>query len=236
MHVLFPRQGEARAWEASGYLRRDGFQFHWFRDGATTFDEYLARFSSKRRNQIKRELRGVREAGIVVETLAPEGHTREVARTMHALYASTIDKHGVWGRLYLNERFFETLVERFRDRLAWVVARDVASGRIVAGAFNVVGGATPLRPVLGDAHGGTVPALRRLLLRGDCALRRARHRRLRAGRGRGAQATARLRAHADAFGALARRRAPSRRARPLARARASARAGNRRVRRRRVAR
>ncbi len=140
VHVLFPRQAEARAWEQAGYLRRDGFQFHWFREGATTFDEYLARFSSKRRNQIKRELRGVREAGIVVETLAPEGHTREVARTMHSLYASTIDKHGVWGRLYLSERFFETLVERFRDRLAWVVAREEASGRIVAGAFNVVGG------------------------------------------------------------------------------------------------
>jgi uncharacterized protein len=140
VHVLFPRQAEARAWEHAGYLRRDGFQFHWFRDGAATFDEYLARFSSKRRNQIKRELRAVREAGIVIETLAPEGHTREVARTMHALYASTIDKHGVWGRLYLSERFFETLVERFRDRLAWVVARDVASGSIVAGAFNVAGG------------------------------------------------------------------------------------------------
>jgi uncharacterized protein len=140
VHVLFPRQDEARTWEQAGYLRRDGFQFHWFREGAATFDEYLARFSSKRRNQIKRELRGVREAGIVVETLAPEGHTRDVARTMHALYASTIDKHGVWGRLYLSERFFETLVERFRDRLAWVVARDEASGRIVAGAFNVLGG------------------------------------------------------------------------------------------------
>src|SRR5450432_515216 len=38
VHVLFPRQGEAREWEASGYLPRDGFQFHWFRDGATTFD------------------------------------------------------------------------------------------------------------------------------------------------------------------------------------------------------
>ena len=140
VHVLFPRRDEAGDWESSGYLPRSGFQFHWFRQNATTFDEYLARFTSKRRNQIKRELRGVREAGIAVETLAPEQHTREVARTMHRLYASTIDKHGVWGRLYLNERFFETIVERFRDRLAWVVARDVASGRIVAGAFNVLGG------------------------------------------------------------------------------------------------
>jgi predicted N-acyltransferase len=140
VHVLFPREAEAREWEACGYLRRDGFQFHWLRQGARDFDDYLARFSSKRRNQIKRELRGVREAGIAVETLAPEEHTREIARTMHALYASTIDKHGMWGRLYLNERFFDSMIDRFRDRLAWVVARDVRTREIVGGAFNVARG------------------------------------------------------------------------------------------------
>src|ERR1019366_4399576 len=51
----------------------------------------------------------------------------------------TIDKHGHWGRLYLNARFFDAAIDRFRDRLAWVVARD-PSGAIVAGAFNVVRG------------------------------------------------------------------------------------------------
>jgi predicted N-acyltransferase len=140
VHVLFPREAEAEAWEAGGYLRRDGFQFHWFRDGAATFDEYLARFNSKQRNQIKRELRGVEGAGIEVRTLSTEEHTAEVARKMHTFYASTIERHGVWGRMYLNERFFERVVERFRDRLAWVVATDRQSGSIVGGAFNVARG------------------------------------------------------------------------------------------------
>ena len=137
VHVLFPREEEASLWESAGYLRRDGFQFHWFRDGATGFDGYLARFNSKQRNQIKRELRTVKDRGIVVETLAPEAHTPDVARTMHSFYASTIEKHGMWGRMYLSESFFLQAVERFRDRLAWVVARDEASGEIVGGAFNV---------------------------------------------------------------------------------------------------
>jgi hypothetical protein len=140
-HVLFPREQEAKAWAAAGYLQRDGFQYHWFRQGARTFDDYLARFTSKQRNQIKRELRTVRDAGVSVETLPPEGHTAEVARTMHAFYKSTIEKHGMWGRLYLNERFFVRVTERFRDRLAWVVARDTQSANLVAGAFNVARGA-----------------------------------------------------------------------------------------------
>jgi predicted N-acyltransferase len=140
VHVLFPRAEEADAWEASGYLRREGYQFHWHRDGAATFDEYLARFNSKQRNQIKREVRSIESAGIDVRTLQPEEHSVKVARAMHAFYASTIERHGVWGRMYLNERFFERVVECFRDRLAWVVAKDRRSGTIVGGAFNVACG------------------------------------------------------------------------------------------------
>jgi len=137
-HVLFPREDETAAWVSSGYLRRDGLQFHWFRRGARTFDDYMARFSSKQRNQIRREIRRVKESGIVVETLVPEAHTREAALAMYRFYASTIDKHGMWGRLYLNESFFYRMIDRFRHRLAWVVARDAGSGEIVGGAFNVV--------------------------------------------------------------------------------------------------
>jgi predicted N-acyltransferase len=136
IHVLFPREEEADRWQKAGYLLREGFQFQWFRHGATTFDEYLSRFTSKQRNQIKRELRGVHDAGLRVETLAAEAHTRALARTMHGFYASTIDKHGVWGRMYLSPDFFDAVVERWRHRLAWVTARDAAD-RVVAGAFNV---------------------------------------------------------------------------------------------------
>jgi len=140
VHVLFPREDEARDWEAAGYLRRDGFQYHWFRKGARSWPEYLERFSSKQRNQIKREVRGVEQQGIVIETVAPEAYDRDLAHRMHDLYERTIDRHGVWGRLYLNRTFFERIVERFRHRLAWVVARTRrggGGGEVVGGAFNV---------------------------------------------------------------------------------------------------
>ena len=140
VHVLFQRdEGDGEAWAEGGYLPRLGYQFHWFRGGATTFDDYLARFTSKQRNQIKRELRGVAERGITVETLPPEGHTKAIAEAMFGFYESTVDRHGMWGRHYLNRRFFDAVIERFRDRLAWVVARD-SRGHVIAGAFNVTDG------------------------------------------------------------------------------------------------
>ncbi len=137
VHVLFPREAEASDWEAAGYLRRDGFQYHWSRSGTSNWDEYLERFSSKQRNQIKRELKGVAESGIVIETVVEGAYGRDLARSMHAFYATTIDRHGVWGRMYLNQAFFERIVERFGHRLAWVVARRKATGEVVGGAFNV---------------------------------------------------------------------------------------------------
>ena len=139
IHVLFPRETEANVWRAEGYLLRDGMQFHWARRGATTWDDFLERFPSKRRTQIRRELRDVRNRGIEIRTLEPDEITVETARLMHSYYASTVEKHGAWGRL-LNERFFERIVQDFRHRLAWVVARDTRSGEAVAGAFNVVKG------------------------------------------------------------------------------------------------
>ena len=141
VHVLFPRDEEADLWQASGYMRRDSVQYHWVRGGAATFDDYLARFDSKHRNQMKRELRRVREQGITVETLPPQGHTREAARAMHGFYSSTVDRHGPWGRHYLNEEFFEAVAERFSHRLAWVMARD-ERGQPVGGAFNAFKGRT----------------------------------------------------------------------------------------------
>ncbi|MGA2447160.1 MAG: GNAT family N-acetyltransferase [Polyangiaceae bacterium] len=152
-HVLFPREAEANAWRAEGYLRRDGVQFHWFRDGARTWDDYLARFPSKKRNRIKRELRDVRECGLEVRTLDPDEITVELARIMYSYYTSTVEKHGMWGRLYLNERFFETIVSRFRHRLAWVVARDRHTGELLGGAFNVVQG----RRLYGRYWGASAP-------------------------------------------------------------------------------
>ncbi len=138
IHVNFVRDDEQARWAANGFFPRLHFQYHWHRNGNATWDDYLARFNSKRRNQIKREVAQPAKDGIRIETLAPSALTPSVVRTMYSLYASTVDKH-YYGSRYLNPRFFALLAERFADRLRWVVARD-GSGEIIAGAFNVAKG------------------------------------------------------------------------------------------------
>jgi hypothetical protein len=148
-HVLFPTRDESAQWRDAGFLERYGVQYHWRRQGATTWDEFLGRFASKRRNQIRREVQQPAKDEVSIVTLAPEELTPDVVQAMFALYASNVDKH-YYGRRYLNPRFFELVAERFAHRLAWVVARR--RGEIVAGAFNVQKG----QRLYGRYWGGTV--------------------------------------------------------------------------------
>jgi predicted N-acyltransferase len=137
-HVLFPKQAEADALVASGMARRTGVQFQWHNPGYVTFDDFLARFNAKRRHQIRRERREALAQGVDVEVLTGSELTPALADFVFDFYRITVDKH-FWGRRYLNRAFFEQVLSRMRDRIHLVVARDRASKRPIAGAFNLLG-------------------------------------------------------------------------------------------------
>src|SRR5262249_44964105 len=104
-HVLFPTESESGDWEAAGLAVRLGIQFQWHNRGFSSFDDFLTVFSSKKRNQIRRERRDVVKQGIHVKTLRGAEITEDVVLAMYDFYTSTVDKF-MWGRRYLNRKFF----------------------------------------------------------------------------------------------------------------------------------
>jgi predicted N-acyltransferase len=139
VHVNFCRREEVAELQARGWLLRTGLQYHWTNAGFGSFDDYLASLRSKRRNQVRRERREVAAAGVEIAVLGGRDIPDELFPEMYALYARTVDALP-WGQRYLNLRFFELVRDRFRDRLAFVVARQ--GGRAIGGTFNVVKGDT----------------------------------------------------------------------------------------------
>jgi predicted N-acyltransferase len=137
VHVNFCRRDEAAALRELGFELRIGVQYHWKNAGYGCFDDWLARFRSKRRNQIRRERREVQEAGVRVETLAGAAIPDVLFEPMFRFYLSTV-RARVWGRQYLNRKLFGLLRERFRERLCFVVAS--AGDEPIAGTFNVAKG------------------------------------------------------------------------------------------------
>ena len=132
-HVNFATKEEVEALEAVGFLRREGLQYHWLRHGNEDLDGYLARFNSKRRNQIKRECRAPEKEGIEIRTITGDELDTSAMDIAFALYKSTIDKFH-WGRQYLNRDLFELFRERLADRTEIVLAKR--DDEVLAGAVN----------------------------------------------------------------------------------------------------
>ncbi|HVI23387.1 MAG TPA: GNAT family N-acetyltransferase [Myxococcales bacterium] len=138
LQVLFPLAAEAEELERAGLVMRVDHQFHWRNEGYQTFDEFLARFRSKDRNAIKREMRAPAEQGIEIRTVRGDEVKRrgaELPREAYALHRSTIDKL-MWGRGWLNQAFYERVFSRMPEHVEVVEARK--DGDVIAGAFNVV--------------------------------------------------------------------------------------------------
>jgi predicted N-acyltransferase len=154
-HVLFLPAQQAEHFDQAGFFQRWGMQYQWHNQGYETFDDFLSTFSSKKRNQIRRERKEMDKQGIVIRTLRGDEITSEVVEAMHEFYGITVDKFR-WGRRYLNKDFFFDICDRLKDNVEIVVAEN-GSGHPIAGAFNVSGanalygrywGATEERPFL----------------------------------------------------------------------------------------
>ena len=138
-HVNFCREDELESLGRAGFLTRVGFQYHWHNHGYECFADYLAKFRSKRRNQIKRERRELRAEGVEIKVFVGSAIPDELFPPMFQFYLSTIESR-YWGRQYLDYSFFELVRDRFRERLVFIVAFQ--NGEPIAGTFNVAKGDT----------------------------------------------------------------------------------------------
>jgi uncharacterized protein len=140
LHVLFCTGAEALELEACGLARRVDFQYHWRNEGYLGLDDFLARFNSKRRNAIKRELRAPAEQGILIRTVRGDELMRDPgtwARACFELHRASTDQMA-WGMRWVNRGFYERVLEGMSDAVEVVEARR--EGRLVGMAFNLTSG------------------------------------------------------------------------------------------------
>lgn len=136
LHWLFTN--DTPVLESPRLLRRLGCQFHWTNAGYASFDDFLSGMTSKRRKEILRERRQVRDAGIELRQLSGEEMLAADWATLHRLYRLTFAKHGNYPALSL--KFFQSLGRTMGESVR--VAFAVANGEIIAGAFYLVGAET----------------------------------------------------------------------------------------------
>jgi len=138
LHWLFVTAAESRLLDANHMPRRSGCQFHWENPGYRDFEEFLSALTSRKRKQIRRERRRVRDAGIRFRLLRGHEAEEEEWHVFHQLYRSTFDKRG--GIPTLSLGFFHEIAQTMGEQVLLVLA--YAGERIVAAAFNLVGAGT----------------------------------------------------------------------------------------------
>jgi predicted N-acyltransferase len=133
-HITFMEDDELELAVSRGWLRRDGLQFHWFNRGYSSFDDFLARLSSRKRKAIRKE-RAAAIEGVEIVTL--RGAEIEAAHwdAMWQFYQHTGSRK--WGRPYLTRAFFDEVGSAMGDASLMFLAME--GGRPIAGALNFIG-------------------------------------------------------------------------------------------------
>jgi len=130
-HILFPEAQELQWLEHQGALIRHDCQFHWQNKGYSSFDEFLAQLSSRKRKNIMKERQSVAQAGVTLKRLDGYQATDNDWKKMAHFYQRTFDEK--WGTATLNYDFFREVARKMPEQVVLVLAeRD---GQCLAGAL-----------------------------------------------------------------------------------------------------
>jgi predicted N-acyltransferase len=131
VHWLFCTEDEQRTLERLGFAPRASFQFHWHNPGYDSFDDFLARLSSRKRKNLRKERRRAQAAIDGLRFVEGSELVSEQVEAMDRYYRRTTAMYG--GRDYLRPGFFEAVVEHAPDRVRF--AEVQREGERIAGAL-----------------------------------------------------------------------------------------------------
>ena len=131
-HCLFPTPECSGELSRAGLAQRSACQFHWYNRGFDSFADFVAGFASRKRKNVLKERRRVREQGFECVALSGQDIRAEHWTFFYQLYRRTyLKRSGHSG--YLPEAFFSHLGASMAEHCVLVLAeRD---GQPVAGSL-----------------------------------------------------------------------------------------------------
>lgn len=133
-HCLFPEEAVCKTLASHGFSRRLGCQFHWFNQNFSDFEDFLERFSSRKRKNLKKERRRVAEQGIELVIKTGDNVTQDEWDMFYQLYHLTYFKRS--GRQgYLGPDFFHQLAASMPESIVMVIA--YFQNEMIAAALNL---------------------------------------------------------------------------------------------------
>jgi len=119
-HILYPDQREQQWLNELNLLKRTDVQFHWQNADYRDFDDFLDRFNSRKRKNVRKERLSIPQQGLQMTTLEGEQIDAANWHAFYQFYHATYLKRGRQG--YLNKSFFDALLANQRGNLVLVMA------------------------------------------------------------------------------------------------------------------
>ena len=136
LHVNFIEGDDAAILDEAGFLARRGVQYHWFNRGYSSYEDFLAALSSRKRKALRKERATAASSGLEIKALQGPEITERYWDAFWLFYQDTGARK--WGHPYLTRSFFRIIAETMADKLVLFIAeRD---GHPIAGALNFIGG------------------------------------------------------------------------------------------------
>ncbi|MEX0900143.1 MAG: GNAT family N-acetyltransferase [Gammaproteobacteria bacterium] len=120
LHLLFIDDAIADRLAARNFILREDCQFHWHNDGFRDFDDFLARFRSAKRKEVRRERRQVAQSGLTLRRHPGSTVDHALWDALHALTARSFYLRG--STPYLNAAAFRALGTQLGDAMQAFVA------------------------------------------------------------------------------------------------------------------
>lgn len=120
MHWLFTEEPQHKLLLQHKLLSRLDCQYHWRNNDYTSFDDFLAQCTSKRRKTIRRERRYVSDANLRLERRLGSTLSSHEWGLVHKYYRATFDSK--WGSPSLTREFFEQIGRDFGNNCLIVLA------------------------------------------------------------------------------------------------------------------
>ncbi len=138
-HCLFPTQKQHKWLTQQNLLTRYDCQFHWHNNDYSSFDDFLATLTAKKRKNIRQERRRVEQSNITLRCLDGHTATDKDWKDFTLFYNQTFaEKHGM---ATLNYGFFHEVAQKLPQHILLVLA-DTEAGECIAGSLMFVSDTT----------------------------------------------------------------------------------------------
>ena len=114
-----------------GYKEWINSSSEWRTNGEKNFDDFLSRFNSNQRRNIKKERKSILKQNLKVNILEEDSINIEIVQKMYNFYENHCLKWGVWGSKYLTSKFFENILENKKSLLLFSASEN-DSNNIIA--------------------------------------------------------------------------------------------------------